>query len=479
MGRSLLLPHPARGRAGVLGGVFRPRKGAGRARAQPVPRPERRRAMGLQQLRLHGSARKSPGRRRQALPPLEPGHYNTGTVPSPSLQALLARAAAAVDRGAGADAARMLAPALRSAGLTRDEELALRCALAEAWLLQDEVDQASAALGRAPDTLRETVSAARLSALWRLHGRVASARGDQSRAIAHHGRALKQAELAHDSRAIGLAHSELGQCYRKVGDLAIVREHITKAASALHAAGDRRHLALVHSLSSISLAQLGRYDEAMTALRHAERLASAVHADDVVATVCGNQAIVMLFQHRYEQALALAERSVSLHEAHGSGHGLAVALATLGQICVRLGDLGRAENALHRALDVRSPIQFHETTGAVFDTLAQIHLMRGRYEVASEFLGRAGEAYGAYGRQTSQWYEWSVRLLGARLAVRRGALGEAVAKADEILSADAPPFDALQATLIAAEALMLDNRLADAAQRLAAAADAIDPRVVP
>ena len=179
-----------------------------------------------------------------------------------------------------------------------------------------------------------------------------------------------------------------------------------------------------------------------------------VQADDVLATVCGNQANVMMLQHRYEQALALAERSVSLHEAHGSGHGLAVALATLGQICVRLGDLGRAEDALHRALDVRSPIQFHETTGAVFDTLAQIHLIRGRYDTASDFLGRASEAYGAYGRQTSQWYEWSVRVLGARLALRRAALDEAVARVDEILQAGAPPFDALQATLIAAEALI-------------------------
>jgi DNA-binding NtrC family response regulator/tetratricopeptide (TPR) repeat protein len=400
-------------------------------------------------------------------------------VPSPSLQALLARAAAALERGAGADAAQMLAPALRSAGLTREDELAVRCALAEAWLLQDDLDQAAAALGRAPDTLRETVSAARLSTLWRLHGRVASARGDQSRAIAHHGRALKQAELAHDSRAIGLAHYELGHCYRQVGDITIVREHITKAASALHAAGDRRHLALVHSLSGITLAQLGRYDEAMSALRQAERLASLVQADDVLATACGNQANVMMLEHRYEQALALAERSVAIHEAHGSGHGLAVALATLGQICVRLGELARAEDALHRALDVRSPIQFHETTGAVFDTLAQIHLIRGRYDVASEFLGRASEAYGAYGRQTSHWYEWSVRVLGARLAARRGALGEAVAKADEIRAADAPPFDALQATLIAAEALTLDGRLTEASQRLAAAADAIEPRVAP
>ena len=403
----------------------------------------------------------------------------TAHVPSPSLQALQTRAGAALERGRGPEAADMLTPVLKSSNLSREDELALRCTLAEAWLLQDDPDHAAAALGRAPDTFRDTVSAGRLSALWRLHGRLASTRGDQSRAIAMHGRALKQAEAAHDSRAIGLAHYELGQCYRQVGDIAIVREHITKAASALHAAGDRRHLALVHSLSSITLAQLGRYEEAMGALRQAERFAALIQADDVLATVCGNQANVKMLEHRYDQALALAERSVTLHESHGSGHGLAVALATLGQICVRLGDLGRAEEALHRALDVRSPIQFHETTGAVYDTLAQIHLIRGQYETASDFLGRASEAYGAYGRQTSRWYEWSVKVLGARLALRRGALDEAVARADEILAASAPQFDALQTTLTAAEALTAADRLAEAEQRLTAASDAIDPRVAP
>ena len=329
-------------------------------------------------------------------------------MPPSSLQALLTRAGAALERGRGEEAAHILGPSQRSPALTRDEELAVRSMLAEAWLLQDDLDQAAAALGRPPDTFRDTVSSGRLSTLWRLHGRLASARGDQSRAIAHLGRALKHAEVAHDSRAIGLAHYELGHCYRQVGDVAIVQQHITKAASALHAAGDRRHLALVHSLSSIFLAQVGRYDEAMAMLRQAERLAAMVHADDVLATVCGNQANVNMMEHRYEQALALAERSVSLHEEHGSGHGLAVALATLGQLCVHLGDLARAEDVLHRALEVRSPIRFHETTGAIFDTLAQIHMIRGQYDAAAEFLGRAADADadGTDDRQTSQWYEW-------------------------------------------------------------------------
>jgi tetratricopeptide (TPR) repeat protein len=373
----------------------------------------------------------------------------------------------------------VLAPLLRSAVLSREDDLAVRSALAEAWLLQDDLDQASTVLGRSPDTFRDPISAARLSALWRLHGRIASVRGDQSRAIALHGRALKHGEAAHDSRAIGLAHYELAMCYRQVGDTAIVREHLTRASSALHAAGDRRHLALVHSLSSISLAQLGRYGEAMAALRQAERLAARVQADDVVATVVGNQAAVLTFEHRYDQALTLAERSVALHEAHGSGHGLAVSLASLGQICVRLGDLGRAQEVLHRALQVRSPIQFHETAGAVYDTLAQIHLIQGNYDASRECLERAREAYGAFGRQTSQWYDWSVRVLFARLAQRRGALDEAVSLADETIAAGAPTFDALQATLIAGEALASAGRLDEAEARLKTAADQLDPRSAP
>src|SRR6185295_19382003 len=74
---------------------------------------------------------------------------------------------------------------------------------------------------------------------------------------------------------------------------------------------------------------------------------------------------------------------------------------------------------------------------------------------------------------------WSVRVLGARLALRRGALDDALARADEILRAAAPPFESLQATLIAAEALTAANRFAEAEQRLVTAADGLDPKVTP
>jgi DNA-binding NtrC family response regulator/tetratricopeptide (TPR) repeat protein len=397
-----------------------------------------------------------------------------------AFQPALGRARAALERGQHAEAISVLTRALKAPGLKSEDEAGLRCTLAEAWLLGDDVVQATAILGRPPDPPRDTLPPALLSALWRLHGRIAFARGDQSRAIALLGRALRHAELAHDSEAIGLAHYELGLCYKQVGDTAIVREHIAKAASALHAAGNRRYLALVHSLSGTVLAQAGRLEEATAALRQAERRAAAAQAQDVLGIICNNQANVALIQHRHEHALALAERSVALEEEIGPGRGLAISLATLGQILVRLGQLERAEQVLHRALQVRSPIQFHEITGAVFDTLAQIALMRGGYESAGDYLRQAGEAYGGYGAQTSQWYEWSIRVLEAKLAARRGATDEALHLANEIATATlAPPAEAIQADLIASEALLAADRSAEAEARLARVAERIDPRAMP
>ena len=399
---------------------------------------------------------------------------------SVALQRVMARAQAALERGRGAEATQTLQQALRSTSLSREDELALRVVLGEAWLLQDDLTQASASLGRAPDSIRESVAPATLSHLWRLHGRLASARGDQSRAIALHGRALKQAEVAHDLRATGLAHFELARCYKLVGDQATMADHFGEAASALHAVGDKRNLALVHSLSASALAQQGRYDEALTALRQAERVAAAVGADDVVAIACGNQANVAMIRHRYDQALALAERSVALHEQYPPGHGLAVALATLGQVCIRLGALSRAADVLHRALEVRRPLLFHETTGAIFDSLAQIHLVRGDYEACEESLGKARDAYGAYDAHTPRWYDWSLRLIEAKLAERRGQFARAVELADAIAaSPGVPPADEVHARLIASDALVAAGRLDEAGERIEQMATKVDPRTTP
>ena len=131
---------------------------------------------------------------------------------------------------------------------------------------------------------------------------------------------------------------------------------------------------------------------------------------------------------------------------------------------MRLGNLKRAEEALNRALDVRSPLQFmRETTGAVFDTLAQIHLIRGEHDEAEPL-----PAEGARGlrRDASRAAGISGRCACSRraLALRRG---DADARAGALPAkwpdaADAPAVYALQAELIAIEALLALGRIDEA-----------------
>ena len=58
------------------------------------------------------------------------------------IQATLARAAAALKRGHGGEAAQLLTQLQRSGSLSHEDELNVRCGLTEAWLLQDNLAQA-------------------------------------------------------------------------------------------------------------------------------------------------------------------------------------------------------------------------------------------------------------------------------------------------------------------------------------------------
>ena len=60
--------NAARGRAAVLGRIFRSDQSAGRARALALQGSQRRRALGLLRLRLHGQARSPPHHVGTAVP---------------------------------------------------------------------------------------------------------------------------------------------------------------------------------------------------------------------------------------------------------------------------------------------------------------------------------------------------------------------------------------------------------------------------
>ena len=106
--------------------------------------------------------------------------------------------------------------------------------------------------------------------------------------------------------------------------------------------------------------------------------------------------------------------------------------------------------------------------------------MRGSYERAGEYLRHASEAYGAYGTQTMRWYEWSLKVLGVKLAIRSGQFDQALTMADELArTPGVPPAEGIQADLAACEALVAANRIPEAERRIESCEGRLDPRTAP
>jgi DNA-binding NtrC family response regulator len=79
-----------------------------------------------------------------------------------------------------------------------------------------------------------------------------------------------------------------------------------------------------------------------------------------------------------------------------------------------------------------------------------------------------------------RWYEWSLKVLGAKLAIRQGKFEEALAMADDLArTPGVPPGEAIQADLAACEALVAADRIAEAERRIEACEPRLDPRTVP
>jgi hypothetical protein len=106
---------------------------------------------------------------------------------------------------------------------------------------------------------------------------------------------------------------------------------------------------------------------------------------------------------------------------------------------------------LLRALQCE-PIQFHEITGAVFDTLAQIALMRGGYESAGDYLRRPATRTAATARKPASGTNG--RFASSKPSWPRARRHEEAFAWRTNRRRRAPPAEAIQADLIACEALL-------------------------
>ncbi len=153
-----------------------------------------------------------------------------------------------------------------------------------------------------------------------------------------------------------------------------------------------------------------------------EALAAARAADDVRARAISENDLGVVYRHlgNYESALVAFEASLALREGNDESP-LGALLANIGSLYLELGDLGRAEDYLTRAL------KDHTANGRILPTertreeLARLALRRGRWDEARGLLDLVWQAYAESPRD-----QLRAALVRAQLEFDAGARADAL-----------------------------------------------------
>ncbi|MFO0757000.1 MAG: protein kinase [Byssovorax sp.] len=244
--------------------------------------------------------------------------------------------------------------------------------------------------------------------------------------------AQRAAEVTHLCRQPALeveALTILSEILRELGDIqgAIdACERALKVAEAGHLPGRAR--AEVLRSKGVLLRYGGRVSEAVESYAEAIAVFKAVGARRAEARAMNSLAFAMFVLERFEDAIAVGMRSVSIDLAIGGRFQIAKTLSNIGQAYARVGDLGRGLSYLKRARDAHERYGDQDSRADTLLCTAEVLLESGDIDAAHTLAGDAGALIAVTGSGYDLSHERIVRALLCRSG---GDPASAIALANE------------------------------------------------
>jgi ATP/maltotriose-dependent transcriptional regulator MalT/DNA-binding SARP family transcriptional activator len=212
--------------------------------------------------------------------------------------------------------------------------------------LRGELDDAVAVFARArPDGSQPGEEAL-------LHAWAATARwvrGDLLEARALADRALNVATSAGDDRALAAAQIVQAMLASREGDQARTHRHALRALEHAQRAGDLLQVIRIRANRGTHLVDEGKFEEALSELDEAVRLAELAGFANFHALALSNRAGTKMRLGRLDEALVDADAARAIYERLGS-HAVAYPLMQLGEVYRERGDLAQARAAYEQAI---------------------------------------------------------------------------------------------------------------------------------
>ena len=307
----------------------------------------------------------------------------------------LAAGHAALDEGLIDEAIDFFKAALRRGANTPEREALIRCGLSEAFERCGEARDQLGAISKYdnfPDFVR-LPERTQMRVLIRL-GWAHSTNNEIPRAIALFNQAIRVARRLEDEGGIGGCYFGLGRVYRVVSEIRIARDYYSSALEHFRRVGSWRELAETYFHIGNIDAREGDYRIALQSIQQALEIIGNRRDPELLGRVYHDLAIIYdNLELPTARALESWETCIEYFRQAGNTSYLAFNYNNLASKLISLGEWDRAETMAREAIELLTGGSRVAQLGASFDTLAQLYLLRGRLDDASELLEESLKAF--------------------------------------------------------------------------------------
>ncbi len=392
-----------------------------------------------------------------------PGHPSDET-----LLAELDEIRSLLDQGLSAEAKSRLS-SLISGARNNPSILALaRCALSTALEMQGNYRESLAAVAMYESAeSRAELNKQAIRSLRVQIGLAYNYNGDHPKAIAILKAALRDPSESSAEPKPGPIYAALARVYRSISEYPIARDYAERALENFRETGDWRGLAEAYFGIATAETQEGQYESGLENFEQALKLVGDHPASYTLGRIYANMAGTCWFLKRPQEGIRYLEKAIAYYERTDHKSSAADGYNNLGINLILIGQWGRAQEALQRALSLASEV---DERGAkvpmILDSLGELLMLRGELDEARDYLRRAVALATDNG---NKWYAGqALRTLGrCYLAMEDGT--NALAKGKEALALAESIGDRqaiCESRLILAEAHLRNGNFVEASAEL-------------
>ena len=296
-----------------------------------------------------------------------------------------------LDQGLSAEAKSRIA-LLISAAQHNPSILALaRCALSTALEMQGHYRDSLAAVAmyESPES-RAKLDQQAIQLLKVQIGLAYNYNGDHPKAISILKGALREFSETDAEQNNGPVYAALARVYRSITEYPIARDYAQRALEHFRQTGEWRGLAEAYFGIALADLQEGDYEASLENLQQALKLIGDHPASYTLGRIYSNMAGACWFLKRPQEGIRYLEKAISYYERTDHKGSAANGYNNLGINLILIGQWGKAQEALERALALASEADERaEKVPMILDSLGELLMLRGELDEAKDYLERA------------------------------------------------------------------------------------------